>query len=120
LKTTTLFLSTLGLAIAAGAALAHPLPKSADPKPNAALTVSPTEILIRFSEGLVGDLSGIEIRDKNGKAVPAGTASVNPRDSTQLILPLTRRLASGTYTVEWHAVGDDTHRVAGHYGFHVK
>jgi copper resistance protein C len=102
------------------AALAHPLPKTADPKPNAVLAASPTEIRIGFSEGLVAAFSGMEVDDASGTAMPAGTASVDANDSKLLILPLTAKLAPGTYTVKWHAVGDDTHHVAGHYSFQVK
>lgn len=104
----------------ATAALAHPLPKSADPKPNAVLTASPTEIRIGFSEGLVAAFTGMEVDDASGKAVSTGTAALDPNDSKELILPLAAKLAPGAYTVKWHAVGDDTHHVGGHYSFQVK
>jgi methionine-rich copper-binding protein CopC len=114
--------ATLAVAIAliSGSAASHPLLKTASPKPNAVLNFSPREIRIGFSEGLVIAFSGIEIDDVHGKAIPAGAASLNPTDSTQLIVPLTAKLAPGTYTINWHAVGDDTHRVSGHYRFAVK
>ena len=111
---------TAGLAIVAGTALAHPLPKSVDPKPNAALNASPTAIRIGFSEGLVEAFSGIELDDESGKAVSTGTSAVDPTDSKLLILPLPVKLAPGIYIVRWHAVGDDTHHVTGHYSFQVK
>ena len=114
-----LFVATL-FACASTAANAHPLPKTATPKPNSVVTTSPNEIRIGFSEGLVGIFSGMEIRDKSGKKVSTGTAVLDPSDSSQLILPLTFKLAPGAYTVKWHAVGDDTHRVAGQYSFQVK
>ena len=120
MKTFKLFLR-ISLFVCAGTiANAHPLPKTATPKPNAVLSTSPTEIRIGFSEGLVGPFSGMEIRDKSGKPLITGTAVLNPSDSSQLILPLTFKLAPGTYTVKWHAVGDDTHRVAGQYTFQLK
>jgi methionine-rich copper-binding protein CopC len=102
------------------AALAHPLPKSADPKPNAILASSPPEIRIGFSEGLVAAFSGMEVDDASGKAVSTAPATVDSGDSKLMILPLGTKLAPGTYTVKWHAVGDDTHHVAGHYSFQVK
>src|SRR5258708_786863 len=107
-------------ACASTVANAHPLPNAATPKPNAVLSTSPREIRIGFSEGLVGIFSGIEIRDKSGKPVSTGAAVLDPNDSSQLILTLMFKLALATYTVRWHAVGDDTHRVAGQYSFQVK
>jgi methionine-rich copper-binding protein CopC len=102
------------------AARAHPLPKSADPKPNSVLTTSPTEIRIGFSEGLELAFTGLEIDDAGGKIVATGDAALDPNDTKMLIVPLRAKLARGTYTVKWHAVGLDTHRVSGHYSFQVK
>lgn len=104
----------------APAAVAHPLPRAAVPAPNAALAASPPEIRITFSEGLVAAFSGLELKDAAGKDVPLGRAAVDPKDNKQLAALLTVRLAPGIYTVSWHAVGDDTHHVAGHYSFQVK
>lgn len=114
-----IFAATL-FSLVSTAALAHPVPKTADPKPNAVLITSPTEIRIGFSEGFVPAFSGMEVDDASGKAVVTGTASADPKDDTVMILPVTVKLASGTYTVKWHAVGDDTHHVGGHYSFQVK
>src|ERR1043166_8757495 len=120
MKMKKLFAAAALAAVFATGAIAHPLPKTADPKPNAALTVSPTEIRIGFSEGVVLAFTGIEITDANGKTVATGKAALDPNDKKLLIVPVTDKLAPGTYTVKWHAVGDDTHRVTGHYSFTVK
>ena len=104
----------------AGLAQAHPLPKATAPKPNEVLAASPTEIRMSFSEGLVAVFSGLEVDDKAGKAVETGAATLDPNDNKVLIVPLKAKLASGLYTVKWHAVGIDTHRVTGHYSFQVK
>ena len=106
--------------IATGGALAHPLLKSADPKPNATIAASPTHIRIGFSEGLEGRFSGIEVDDEKGHAVSSGSAVLDPTDSTQLIVPLKGKLAPGKYTVNWYAVGGDAHRMTGRYSFQVK
>jgi methionine-rich copper-binding protein CopC len=103
-----------------GTASAHPLLETASPKPNAVLTMSPTQIRIGFSEGLVLAFSGIEVDTAAGKAVAAGVATLNASDSRELIVPLAAKLGPGIYVVRWHAVGDDTHRVSGHYSFEVK
>jgi methionine-rich copper-binding protein CopC len=119
MQSRSMIVATL-LSLISTAALAHPVPKTADPKPNAVLNASPTEIRIGFSEGFVPAFSGMEVDDASGKAVVTGTASVDPSDDKVMILPVTVKLAAGTYTVKWHAVGDDTHHVGGHYSFQVK
>lgn len=115
-------LSSLATAAAlmASTAIAHPLPRAASPAPNAILTASPPEIRITFSEGLVPVFSGLELKDASGRVLGLGPASVGPADKKQLAARITAPLGAGTYTVYWHAVGDDTHHVAGHYSFAVK
>ena len=120
MKTPTLTVAAAVFVISAGTALAHPLPKSATPKPNSVLATSPTEIRIGFSEGLVLAFSGIELDDQSGKPVQTGDASLNPADDKELVTPIKATLTVGSYTVKWHVVGDDTHHVAGHYTFQVK
>ena len=105
---------------ASWSANAHPLPKTATPAPNAILSVSPTEIRIGFSEAVVIAFTGLEVDDASGTAVATGDATVDPADPKELIVPIKAKLAAGTYTVKWHAVGDDTHHMAGHYSFQVK
>jgi len=73
-----------------------------------------------FSEGFVPAFSGLELRDPSGRDVPLGPAIAGPTDRKQLAAPVKTRLAPGVYTVNWHAVGDDSHHVAGHYSFQIK
>jgi methionine-rich copper-binding protein CopC len=101
-------------------AVAHPLPRAATPAPNATLSASPPNISITFSEGLVPAFSGLALKDASGKAVALGPSAVDPRDNKTLAAPVKATLAPGTYEVDWHAVGDDTHHVSGHYSFDVK
>jgi methionine-rich copper-binding protein CopC len=112
--------AVLALAAIATSAAAHPVPKAASPAPNAVLPSSPPEIRITFSEGLVGKFSGLELKSASGQDMAVGRASVSPGDKKQLVAPVKTQLAPGTYTVSWHAVGDDTHHTAGHYTFQVK
>jgi methionine-rich copper-binding protein CopC len=105
--------------VLAGAAHAHPLPKDASPAPNAVLAASPTSIRITFSEGLVGRFSGLEIVDQAGRKADAAAATVDPSNPKILVATLRGPLAPGAWTVAWHAVGDDTHRTSGRYGFKI-
>ncbi len=101
-------------------ALAHPLPKTASPMPNAVLTAGPHEIRIGFSEGLVAAFSGFELDNAAGQSIALGPAALNPNDDKELAAPIKATLLPGKYTVKWHAVGTDTHHVSGHYSFEVK
>ncbi len=64
--------------------------------------------------------SGLELKDEKGTTIPTGTAVIDNRDKKQLIVPLTAPLAVGRYTVNWHVVSEDTHRVQGEYSFRVQ
>jgi methionine-rich copper-binding protein CopC len=112
----------LALSIAATTSIAnaHPLPRAANPMPNAVLTSSPPAIRITFSEGLVAPFSGLDLENSAGRAVAVGAARVDPRDNTELVAQVMATLSPGTYTVNWHAVGTDTHHVSGDYRFKVK
>jgi hypothetical protein len=113
-------LAAVVVIFASTAAFGHPLPKTASPAPNAVLSTSPAEIRIGFSEKLVAAFSGLELNDSNGHPVKTGPATVNPNDKKELVAPIKVKLVPGLYTVMWHAVAADTHRVKGHYSFQVK
>lgn len=103
---------------AAQAALAHP--RLVETAPSADTQAqSPREIRLTFSEALVGRFSGLGLKDQDGKQVETGPAAASPQDKKQLIVPLKSLLAPGRYTVEWHAVSEDTHRIKGSYSFEV-
>jgi methionine-rich copper-binding protein CopC len=104
----------------ATSASAHPTLRSATPPANLSTTTSPTEIRLSFSEGVVPKFSGLELKDKSGKAVATGPAATDPKDKKQLVVPLQAPLAAGDYTVNWHAVSEDTHRLEGQYSFKVE
>jgi hypothetical protein len=116
-------LASIALALIAAAtvssAIAHPLPRAASPAPNAMLTKSPPEIRITFSEDLVAAFSGLELKDAAGHPMALGPSLVDPQDHKQLAAAIKAPLPPGTYTANWHAVGDDTHHVSGHYSFMV-
>ena len=99
---------------------AHATLKAAGPAPGSVVKTSPKALRVQFSEAIELKFSGIEITNEKGEKQTLGTASINPQDKAQLIVPLTADLAPGKYTVAWHAVGDDTHRVEGKYNFEVK
>jgi copper resistance protein C len=106
--------------VAATTAYAHPKLVKSDPDANAVVSAGPKELRLSFNEELVPKFSSADVKDQNGQKVEIGTTAADPIDKKQLIVPLTKPLAAGTYKVEWHAVAADTHRVQGSYSFTVK
>ena len=112
-------LAVLAISLLATSANAHPKLTSANPAADVSSKVSPTEIKLSFSEGVIAKFSGVEIKDESGKTIPTGVAVTDPKDQKQLVVPLPTPLIAGHYTVSWHAVSQDTHRVKGEYSFGV-
>src|SRR3979411_624736 len=112
-------LSFLATALLATLANAHPKLNSASPAADVSSKVFPSEIRLNFSEGVIAKFSGVEIKRQRGKKIPTGAAVTDPKDQKQLVVPLPAPLAAGRYTVTWHAVSEDTHRVKGEYSFGV-
>lgn len=105
--------------LVAAPACAHPRLLTSNPAPNATLKAAPKEIRMTFSEGLIANFTGLELRDGKGKAVPTGKAALASGNFRTFTAPISARLAPGNYTVAWHAVSVDTHRVSGTYVFKV-
>jgi methionine-rich copper-binding protein CopC len=118
-RSTLVAIATAALALS-GAVSAHPRLKTASPAPDAVLSASPRSIHITFGEGLIGKFSDMDVIDQAGKKADLGPSALNPRNNKELVAAVRTPLAPGAYTVNWRAVGDDTHHVSGHYSFQVK
>src|SRR5260370_17783718 len=112
-------LAVLVISLLATSANAHPKVISDTTGGDVSRKVSPTEIKLNFSEGVIAKFSGVEIKNESGKTIPAGVAATDPKDQKQLVVPLPAPLTAGHYTITWHAVSEDTHRVKGAYSFVV-
>ena len=112
-------LAVLAISLLATSANAHPKLKSASPAADVSSNVSPTEIKLTFSEGVIAKFSGLELKDEAGKTIATGSPVNDLKDRKQLLVPLPAPLMAGRYTVTWHAVSEDTHRVKGEYSFGV-
>ena len=77
------------------------------------------QIRLTFSEDVMAKFSGLGVKDKDGRTIPTGVPATDPGDARQLVVPLETPLAPGRYTVTWHAVSGDTHRVKGEYSFTI-
>lgn len=115
----------LGVAVAGAPALAHPKVVSATPAANA-VVATPKNIQLHFNEKLVPKFSGAELvmtgmpgmKDHAPMKV-AGKAAVAADGRTLIVTP-GKPLATGQYSVNWHVVSADTHRVTGSHSFSIK
>lgn len=104
----------------AGTALAHPALLGGQPGPNAVVSAKPRELRLTFSEPLFVNFSGVVVTDARGAKLPLGRPTLARGDSKVLVVPLETALPAGVYTVSWHAVSADTHRITGSYRFTVR
>lgn len=126
LRTVGIFAASAGLVLAtAASAHTHVVASS----PAASATVSNVRnVTITFSEAFMPALSGLEIvmtgmpgMAGNHPAMKIAGIKVAPSaDRKALVATLPRPLAVGTYDVNWHAVGADTHRMTGKVSFTVR
>ena len=103
---------------------AHPALESTVPASDKGGTPSPgqvglKQIRLRFSEYVMAKFSGLDLRDKDGRKIATEAPATDPTDPKQLVVPLIAPLSPGRYTVTWHAVSADTHRVKGEYTFTI-
>jgi copper resistance protein C len=118
----TIAIAALAVLVVGGLATsadAHPKLKSVSPAADVSSKVSPKEIKLNFSEGVIAKFSGLELKDEAGKIITTGVPVNDPGDRKQLVVPLPSPLTAGRYKVAWHAVSEDTHRVKGEYSFEV-
>lgn len=74
----------------------------------------PGEVQLRFSENLEPGFSGAVLSDATGKPV----ASSRAIGGHAITLP-SRGLKPGAYTVSWHGMGHNRHRIKGSLRFNV-
>ena len=101
------------LLLTATPAFAHAKLVGSDPAANANIK-SPAMIKLTFSESLEPAFSTASLSDSAGKTLPV-PKSVG--GATITLLPI--GLKPGAYRVNWQAVGHDTHKLSGSFGFKV-
>ena len=115
--------AALALLAVASAAHSHAKLLAASPAANATVA-RPGRVELRFSEKLMPKFSGADLMTgvaeaNRGPLKIASTAAV-AADGRTLVLTPKSPLGAGRYSVAWHVVSVDTHRVAGNYAFAVK
>ena len=117
-KNIRMMLAVLLTVTAGRIAWGHPVLEASDPEQGTTVS-SPKEIRLTFTENLIAKFSGLTIKDQSGRPIGTAPPSVDPNDKRQLVVPISAPLPPGAYDVDWHAIGDDTHRVTGHFSFRV-
>jgi copper resistance protein C len=115
----TMIAASLALICGTMTALAHAQLEKATP-PVGGTVASVSEIRLEFSEGVEPKFSKVSLTGPDGAAAPLGAATTESGHQAVLIVPITKPLAAGVYTVHWQAVSVDTHRTQGTFEFTVK
>ncbi|PSJ61533.1 copper homeostasis periplasmic binding protein CopC [Pseudaminobacter soli (ex Li et al. 2025)] len=110
-------LSSLAAVFFAGDAFAHAELVSETPAAKSMAMPAPTELKLKFSEGLELKFTGVKVVGPKQAAIETGPATLDPNDNTMLIVPLKSTLPDGKYTVDWHALSTDGHKTKGSYWF---
>jgi len=96
--------------------------------PAANATVGNTaKIVLTFNEKVLAPFAGASVvmigmpgMTNHPPMKMTGVSSAIGKDGKSMMLTLQRPLPAGTYRVEWHAAGADTHRMEGNFTFEVK
>jgi methionine-rich copper-binding protein CopC len=91
---------------------------SSEPAAGATLVVAPSRVRLVFSEPIEASLSGMTLSSANGDSVPLDPNG-DPHDVHAVIASLPA-LVAGMYTVHWHVVSADGHRVDGSLAFTIE
>lgn len=108
-----------------GVALAHPKLLSASPAENATVKTA-SRIVLKFSERLTPKLSGATLTMTGMPGMAnhpdmkiTGVSAAIGSDGSSIVLTAAKSLPAGTYRVDWHVVGSDTHRITGTHSFTI-
>ena len=102
----------------AASADAHALLQKAFPPVGSTVPSAPSELWLRFSEGVEPAFCTVAVRNAAGVDFVAGSPRTAPDNARQLLVGL-NRLPPGAYRVDWHATSVDTHKTEGSYIFTV-
>jgi methionine-rich copper-binding protein CopC len=110
--------ASLALALVATQAFAHAQLEKATPAVGG--TVSPpSEIRLEFSEGVELKFTKVTLTGPSG-AASLGAPRTESGNQAILVVPISKPLSAGVYTVHWQAVSVDTHHTQGTFEFTVK
>ena len=106
----------LGLA---SSALAHARLVTSSPTANSTVAFAPTELRLKFSEGVEISFSKLKLTGPLMIVIETGPARLAADDNSLVIVPVPALLNVGKYTVDWQAVSSDGHRTSGGFVFEL-
>jgi copper resistance protein C len=98
-----------------GASMAHATLHHASPEVGSAISESPHEVTLTFTDILEAAFSSADVTDSNGARVDQGKAQFNGNT----IHVGFKTLSPGIYRVRWRVLSVDTHRSEGSFTFTV-
>lgn len=111
-------LSVVWLLLLCGPALAHAELIEAYPADGDALTESPDQVRLQFTEPIEAAFDPVKVYDQQGNRADEDDARVDHNDAKVLVAGL-EELSEGSYTVEWRVTSIDGHIVDDTYQFAV-
>lgn len=115
--TRILSMTALASVALAGQAFAHAHLKSSAPADKASVA-SPSELDLTFTEELDLKFSGVTVTGPDKGEVKLGNGMLMDGDKV-LMVPVSEKLAPGSYTVDWHVLSTDGHKTNGTFSFTV-
>ena len=109
---------SLAFALVGARAFAHAQLEKATPAVGGTVA-SASEIRLEFSEGVELKFTKVTLTGPGGAAA-LGAARTESGNQAVLIVPISKPLSAGVYTVRWQAVSVDTHHTQGTFEFTVK
>jgi methionine-rich copper-binding protein CopC len=106
------------LLIAASQANAQAKLESTSPKADSTV-ISPSMIMVHFSDGIKTTLSSVNLTMGDGTAVSVMSMNDTKDPATLSIMPYTT-LKAAIYIVTWSAVSNDGHKTHGKFSFTVQ
>ena len=116
---TPIILAAILLTLPAGEALAHARLLKSDPAPGSTLAHPPRQLVLRFSEVIRPNASGVRLTRPDGESSVLGPLMRDPHDPDIVIVNTPADLGPGGYKVEWKALSPDGHHTQGTFGFNV-
>ncbi|MFL5561553.1 MAG: copper resistance protein CopC [Gemmatimonadaceae bacterium] len=101
----------------AAAPLPHASLLASEPASGAVLMAAPSRIRLLFSEPIESSMSGVSITSA-GRTTISVAVSTDPHDVHALLAPVSG-LVPGAYSVRWHVLSADGHRVDGTFTFTI-
>lgn len=115
MRTRTIVLSFLLVALGTGAARAHAFLDHASPLVGSTVPSAPREVSLWFTQNIEAAFSSVGVTDASGTRVDQGKPQINGNTMHVGV----KMLGPGTYRVRWHVLSVDTHKTEGSFSFHV-